>query len=81
MTKHRITPFMRLTKRSHEYAQGYRAATKDCATWLSDTADERGKKAAPILRKASVTMAREAKDIAWEGRDDMQTNGAQEGGV
>lgn len=62
-----LTPFLRLGSRSPEYAQGYRAATKACVTWLENVSEERGNKAALILRRAAVDMAREAKDIAFDG--------------
>jgi hypothetical protein len=66
------TPFIPLVRRSPDYAQGYRAATKACTTWLMNVAEERGKHARPVLRKAAADMSREAKDIAWEGDEAME---------
>ena len=70
------TPFLRLTKRSAPYGQGYRAGTKACVTWLTNRADELDLSAskqdrlrAKALRQASWDMANEAKDIAFDGAD------------
>lgn len=63
-----LSPFHRLTKRSPEYAQGYRAGTKAAVTWLMNAAEERGKNARAVLNRAAADMAREAKDIAWDGQ-------------
>jgi hypothetical protein len=37
-----------------------------------NVAEERGKHARPVLRKAAADMSREAKDIAWEGDEAME---------
>ena len=71
-----LTPFLRLARRSPEYGQGYRAATKACVTWLTNRADElefggskQDRLRAKALRQASWDMANEAKDIAFDGAE------------
>lgn len=68
-----LTPFLRLTRRTPEYGQAYRAGTKASVTWLMNRADELsfGSKAdrrdAKVLNRAAAEMSREAKDIAFGG--------------
>lgn len=70
-----LTPFLRLGRRSAEYGQAYRAGTKSCVTWLENRADEldggskQDRLRATALRQAAADMAREAKDIAFDGAE------------
>jgi hypothetical protein len=64
------TIFLRLSRRAPQFRDGYRAATKDCATWLHRRADEldpairKNRIIAKALRQAFYDMANEAKDAA-----------------
>ena len=70
----RPTPFDFLRNRQGQYKDGYRAATKACADWLLQVAEEaddckhggKANRRARTLRQASASMANEAKAVAFD---------------